>query len=89
MSQVPFHFISSSWAFPSHKLSSFTKSPSLWGKVYDLWEGKGFGSLQGKGDENEVDEDFHLIHTLKNIPANVYGNLETIWGINEVVLGIR
>lgn len=47
------------------------------GKEYDLWEGRRFGSLQGKGDKNEVDEGFRLIHTLKNITAKVYGNLET------------
>lgn len=36
-------------------------------KKYDLWEGKGFGSPQEKGDENEVDEDIWLIQTLKDI----------------------
>lgn len=47
------------------------KTPLFVGKEYDLWEGRGFGSLQGKGDENEVNEGFHLIHTLKNNTAKV------------------
>lgn len=59
-------------------------------KEYDLWKGKGVGRLQGKGDENEVDEGFRLTHTLKNFTAVVYGNLEThgestklFWGPGE------
>lgn len=36
-------------------------------KKYDLWAGKGLGSLQRAADENEVDEGFGLIQTLKDI----------------------
>lgn len=86
MSQVPFHFTSSSWAFPPHKLSSFTRPPCLWEKEYDLWKGKGVGSLQGKGDENEVDEGFRL--TQEHHCCSLWQSRNT-WGINEVVLGTR
>lgn len=47
------------------------------GKEYDLWECKGFGNLQGKGDESEVNEGFPLSQMLKNIAAEVDGSLET------------
>ena len=52
--------------FPSQTVF-LQKSSSFLEKEYDLWETMKFGSLQGKGDEHEVDEEFWLIPTLRDL----------------------
>lgn len=70
MPWVPFHFTYGSWAFPL-KTVFLQKSSSFLEKEYDLWEAMKFRSLQGKGDENEVDEGFWLTQMLKDFTDKI------------------